>query len=40
MELCEDDGGYICNTGEMNPRDVSEPNKCAYVRAAKELAKY
>lgn len=40
MGVCKDGGGYICNTGEMNPRDLSEENMLAYVRTAKELAKY
>jgi uroporphyrinogen-III decarboxylase len=40
MGICKPGGAYIANTGEMNPRDVSEDNMLAYVRTAKELGKY
>lgn len=35
MNICKKGGGYIFNTGEMNPRDVPEENMKALVKAAK-----
>lgn len=40
LDICKPGGNYICNTGEMNPRDVSEANMLAYVQTAKDLGKY
>ena len=38
--ICKDGGGYIFNTGEMNPRDIPEENMKAMMRAAKKISKY
>ncbi len=40
MEICKPGGGYIFNTGEMNPRDVPEANMKAMMQTAKRLAEY
>ena len=40
MNICKPGGGYIFNTGEMNPRDVTEENMIAYMSAAKRLSDY
>lgn len=40
MGTCKPGGGWIFNTGEMNPRDVPEENMRAMMKAAKALAKY
>jgi len=40
MGICKDGGGYIFNTGEMNPRDIPEENMRAFMKTAKSLAKY
>jgi uroporphyrinogen decarboxylase len=40
MELCKPGGGWVFNTGEMNPREVPEENMRAMMKAAKSLAKY
>ena len=38
MKAAAPGGGYIFNTGEMNPRDVPEANMRAMIRAAKRFA--
>ncbi|HDY65923.1 MAG TPA: hypothetical protein ENH84_06810 [Phycisphaerae bacterium] len=38
MTICKPGGGYIFNTGEMNPRDVPVENMHAMIKTAKELA--
>ena len=38
MAVCKPGGGYLFNTGEMNPRDTPVENMQAMVRAAKRLA--
>ena len=40
MDICKKGGGYIFNTGEMNPRQVPEENMMAYMETAKKLADY
>ena len=40
MDICKEGGGYIFNTGEMNPRQVPEENMMAYMETAKKLADY
>ena len=40
METCKEGGGYIFSTGEMNPRDVTEENFRAYMKAARDCSKY
>jgi len=38
MNICKPGGGYLFNTGEMNPRDTPVENMRAMVQAAKRLA--
>jgi uroporphyrinogen-III decarboxylase len=38
--VCKESGGYIFNTGEMNPRQIPEENMLAMMKTAKNLAKY
>jgi uroporphyrinogen-III decarboxylase len=38
MEIGRDGGGYIFNTGEMNPRDIPVENMKAMMKRAKELS--
>ena len=38
MDTCKPGGGYLFNTGEMNPRDTPVENMHAMVRTAKRLA--
>jgi len=38
--ICKDGGGYIFNTGEMNPRDIPAENMKAMMAAAKKLSRY
>lgn len=33
-------GGYICNSGEMIPRDIPEENMIAMIQTAREYGKY
>jgi hypothetical protein len=40
MNSCKEGGGYIFNSGEMNPGYVSEENMMAYMNAARELSDY
>jgi uroporphyrinogen decarboxylase len=40
MAICKEGGGFICNTGEMNPRDTPVENMEAYMSAAQDLAEY
>jgi len=40
MNICKPAGGYIFNTGEMNPRQVPEENMKAMMNTAKKLATY
>ena len=37
---CKENGGYIFNTGEMNPRDVPAENMKAMMETARKLAEY
>lgn len=38
MKICKDGGGFIFNTGEMNPRETPVENMEAYMFAARDLA--
>ena len=38
MDIYKPGGGFIFNTGEMNPRDVPEENMRALVKSAREYA--
>jgi uroporphyrinogen decarboxylase len=40
MNICKDGGGFICNTGEMNPRDTPVENMEAYMSVARDIAEY
>lgn len=40
MKICKPGGGFVFNTGEMNPRMVPEENMNAYMSAAKRLSDY
>lgn len=40
MKVCKSGGGFVFNTGEMNPRMVPEENMNAYMSAAKRLSDY
>jgi uroporphyrinogen decarboxylase len=40
MGICKEGGGYIFNTGEMNPRQITEENMSAYMETAIKLAEY
>jgi uroporphyrinogen-III decarboxylase len=40
MNICKDGGGYVFNTGEMNPGQTPEENMIAYMSAAQKLAEY
>jgi len=40
MNICKPGGGYIFNTGEMNPRDIPAENMLAMMQAAKAHARY
>jgi uroporphyrinogen-III decarboxylase len=40
MKICKPGGGFVFNTGEMNPRMVPEENMDAYMFAAKRLSDY
>jgi uroporphyrinogen decarboxylase len=40
MSICKKGGGFIFNTGEMNPRETPVENMEAYVLAARDLADY
>jgi uroporphyrinogen decarboxylase len=40
MSICKEGGGFICNTGEMNPRDTPVENMEAYMSTAWNLADY
>ena len=39
VSICKDGGSYIFNTGEMNPRDITEENMMAMMKTAKGLSK-
>ena len=39
MKPCYAAGGYLFNTGEMNPRDVPAENMKAMIAAARDAAK-
>lgn len=39
VRLCYPAGGYVFNTGEMNPRNVPEANMKAMIQAARQAAK-
>ena len=38
MNIGKAGGGYLFNTGEMNPRDTPAENMRAMMRTAKQLA--
>ena len=40
MKICKPGGGFIFNSGEMNPRDIPEENMDTYMRMAKKLSEY
>jgi uroporphyrinogen-III decarboxylase len=40
MGICKEGGGFIFNTGEMNPREIPEENMDAYMQTARKLAEY
>ena len=40
MKICKEGGGFIFNTGEMNPQQTPEENMDAYISAARRLAEY
>jgi uroporphyrinogen decarboxylase len=40
MKICKDGGGFIFNSGEMNPRMIPEENMDAYMSAAKKISDY
>ena len=40
MDICKEGGGYIFNTGEMNPGQIPEENMSAYMETAIKLAEY
>jgi uroporphyrinogen decarboxylase len=40
MGICKNGGGFIFNTGEMNPQQTPEENMDAYISAARNLAEY
>jgi len=40
MKICKPGGGFVFNTGEMNPRMVPEENMNAYMSAAKRFSDY
>jgi uroporphyrinogen decarboxylase len=40
MSICKEGGGYIFNTGEMNPSQVTEENMMAYMTSAKKICEY
>jgi uroporphyrinogen decarboxylase len=40
MKICKPGGGFIFNSGEMNPRAIPEENMDAYMNAARKLAEY
>ncbi len=40
MSICKEGGGYIFNTGEMNPGQTPEENMIAYMTTARKLADY
>lgn len=40
MNICKPGGGYIFNTGEMNPMQVPAENMRAFIQAGKRLAQY
>jgi uroporphyrinogen decarboxylase len=40
MKICKPGGGFIFNSGEMNPRAIPEENMDAYMTAARKLSEY
>lgn len=40
MSICKDGGGFIFNSGEMNPREIPEENMLAFMETARKLAEY
>jgi uroporphyrinogen decarboxylase len=40
MGICKPGGGFIFNSGEMNPRMIPEENMDAYMQSAKLLSEY
>lgn len=40
MGICKEGGGYIFNTGEMNPRQTPEENMLAYMSTARKMAEF
>jgi uroporphyrinogen decarboxylase len=40
MSICKEGGGFIFNSGEMNPREIPDENMDAFVSTARKLAEY
>jgi len=40
MNICKDGGGFIFNSGEMNPREIPEENMMAFMETAHKIADY
>jgi uroporphyrinogen decarboxylase len=40
IKICKPGGGFIFNSGEMNPRMIPEENMDAYMKTAKMLSEY
>jgi uroporphyrinogen decarboxylase len=40
MGICKEGGGFIFNSGEMNPREIPEENMSAFMESSQRLAEY
>jgi uroporphyrinogen decarboxylase len=40
MDICKEGGGFIFNSGEMNPREIPEENMLAFMETSRKLAEY
>lgn len=40
MGICKEGGGFIFNSGEMNPREIPEENMSAFMESSQKLAEY
>lgn len=40
MNICKKGGGFIFNSGEMNPREIPEENMLSFMQTAQRLAEY
>ena len=40
MSICKDEGGFIFNSGGMNPRETSEENMLVFMETSQKLAEY